>query len=361
MESLQTKIEPVEPRARFGGLWRHRDFMRLWTGQTISVFGSTITREALPLTAILTLGATPAQMGLLGAAGTVPLLLIGLFAGVWVDRMRRRPLMIAADLGRAVLLLSVPITYLLGDLSMIQLYVVAVLAGILTVFFDVAYQAYLPALVERGHLVEGNSKLGVSDSVAEMAGPPLGGLLVQLISGPITILIDAASYLFSVLALAGIRAPEPPPQPAVEREQIGRDLGTGLRAIWCDRLLRPIAVSSAIRHFFGWFFGAIYGLYALRTLGMSPAALGLTVACGGIGSFLAALAVAPATRRLGFGTATIGAHILAALGTSLIWLAGGFPLVAVPLMIASQIVGDLGQTVGRINQISLRQAVTPDG
>src|SRR6266511_5736748 len=159
--------------AHFGGLWRHNDFMRLWAGQTVSQLGSTITREALPYTAILALGASPLQMGLLGAAGAAPLLLLGLFAGVWVDRMPRRPLMIAADVGRALLLLSIPLAYLLGALRIEQLYLVAALAGVLTVFFDVAYQSFLPTLVEREQLAEGNAKLAVSDSIAEIAGPPL--------------------------------------------------------------------------------------------------------------------------------------------------------------------------------------------
>src|SRR5215213_1091787 len=275
MESLPTDIEPtplladIGPQTRFGGLWRHRDFMRLWAGQTISQFGSTITREALPYTAILVLNASPLQMGLLGAAGAAPLLLLGLFAGVWVDRVRRRPLMIAADIGRALLLLSIPIAYLLGWMRIEQLYVVAALAGTLTVFFDVAYQSALPGLVRREHLLEGNSKLGLSESVAEIGGTPLGGILVQLVSGPITLLLDALSFVFSAWMLRRIRADEPPPRPAEHHEHIMRDLSTGLRAIWADPLLRAMAGSSAIRSFFGWFFGAIYGLYAIRVLGMS--------------------------------------------------------------------------------------------
>src|SRR5215217_1333572 len=191
--------------ARFGGLWRHSNFMRLWAGQTVSQLGSTITREALPYTAILALGASPLQMGLLGAAGAAPLLLLGLFAGVWIDRLRRRPLMIAADLGRALLLLSIPVAYLLGVLHIEQLYLIAALAGILTMFFNVAYHSLLPALVEREQLVEGNSKLGLSESLAEIAGPPLGGALVQLISGPITLLLDAFSFVVSALSLLRIR------------------------------------------------------------------------------------------------------------------------------------------------------------
>jgi MFS family permease len=166
---LDAPLPPARP-ARFGSLWRHRDFMRLWVGQTISQFGSTVTREALPYTAILALHASPVQMGLLNAASTAPLLVLGLFAGVWVDRLRRRPLMIAADLGRALLLCSIPFAFLMGWLHIAQLYFVAILAGILTVFFNVAYHTALPTLLAHEDLVEGNSKLGISDALAEIAG-----------------------------------------------------------------------------------------------------------------------------------------------------------------------------------------------
>lgn len=354
-------IPPARTRRRPqpSGLWRHRDFMRLWLGQSVSQFGSTITREALPYTAILTLNASPAQMGLLGAAHTLPLLLLGLFAGVWVDRLRRRPLMIAADLGRALLLLSIPLAYLLGWLRIEQLYIVAVLAGTLTVLFDAAYRALLPALVTRAQLVEGNSKLGLSDSLAEIGGPPLGGALVQLASGPLTLLFDALSFLFSALMLRRIQAAEPTPIPATQ-PHVGRELAAGLHVIWASPPLRVIAISSAIRSFFGWFFGAIYGLYALRTLGLSPATLGLVVACGGGGALVGALLAGRLTRRLGVGPAIITSLLIGAAGSSLTWLAGLAPALAVPLLVASQLIADACMASAMINELSLRQAATPD-
>jgi Na+/melibiose symporter-like transporter len=366
MESLPGDIEPATVRVgpaaepRLGGLWRHRDFRRLWAGQSVSQLGSTITREALPYTAILALGATPLQMGLLGAAGAAPLLLLGLFAGVWVDRLRRRPLMIAADIGRALLLLSIPIAFLLGWLRIEQLYLVAALAGVLTVIFNVAYQASLPGLVRREHLLEGNSKLGLSESVAEIAGPPLGGLLVQLVSGPITLLLDASSFVFSALMLRRIRAEEPPPTPPEQHEHVWRDLATGLRAIWADPLLRAMAGTSTIQNFFGWFFGAIYGLYAIRVVGMSTATLGLTVAFGGIGALFGALLVRPATRRFGLGPTIVGGLLISSGVAFLIWLAGGWLAAAVPLMMMSQLIGDGASTVAAIDETSLRQTITPD-
>ncbi|MDQ2997500.1 MAG: MFS transporter [Chloroflexota bacterium] len=366
MRSRPENIEPTHllpdtgTQSRFGGLWQHRDFMRLWAGQTVSQFGSTVTREALPYTAILVLGASPLQMGLLGAAGAAPLLLLGLFAGVWVDRVRRRPLMIAADIGRALLLLSVPVAYLLGWMRIEQLYVVAAMTGVLTMFFDVAYQSSLPGLVQREHLLEGNSKLGLSDSVAEIGGPPLGGALVQLISGPITLLIDALSFVFSAWMLRRIRAEEPPPTPPAQHEHVWRDLSTGLRAIWADPLLRAMAGTSAIHNFFGWFFGAIYGLYAIHVIGLSTATLGITVAFGGIGALLGALLVRPATRRFGLGPIIVAGLLISSCSSLLIWLAGGWLAAAVPLMIAAQLIGDGAATAAQIDETSLRQTITPD-
>ncbi len=197
-------------RARLTGLWRHPDFLKLWAGDTISLFGLHATVLALPLTAVA-LGATAFQMGLLAAAQTAPALLLGLFAGVWVDRLRRRPILIAANLARAALLGSIPLAALLGVLHLAQLYAVAFLAGVGAIFFVVAYQAYLPAIVPREHLVDGNSKLRMSEATAQIAGPSIGGALVQLLSAPLALAAGAFASLGSAITLALIRAPEPAP------------------------------------------------------------------------------------------------------------------------------------------------------
>ncbi|MDQ6693959.1 MAG: MFS transporter [Chloroflexota bacterium] len=194
------------PPAR--SLWRHGDFVKLWVGHTVSRFGSRISDDALVATAVLVLAATPQQLGWLVAVGSAPVLLIGLFAGVLVDRTRRRPVMIATDFCRALLLASIPVAYAFGVLTITQLFVVAGLSGVLTVFFDVADQSYLPGLVERENIPEGNSKLGLSGAVAEVAGPALGGTMIQLLSAPVTILIDAASFLVSAVSVMLIRKPE---------------------------------------------------------------------------------------------------------------------------------------------------------
>src|SRR6266581_5807108 len=223
------------------GLWRQPDFVRLWTGHTISRFGSEISQLAIPLTAALVLNASAFQMGLLGTFEFAPFLLLSLFAGVWVDRLRRQPILIVADIGRAVLLGSIPLAAVLGVLRIEQLYVVGVCTGVLTVFFDVADQSYLPALVSREHLVEGNSKLEVSRSVAQIAGPGVAGALVQLITAPMAVLVDALSFVASVISLLFIRVREPAP---VRNDgptgSIWSELREGLAVVLENPLLRSI-------------------------------------------------------------------------------------------------------------------------
>src|SRR6195256_1696789 len=206
----------------FGGrLWRDGEFLKLWAGQGISELGSQVSLLALPTVAILVLGASPFQVGLLAACETLAFPVLGLVAGVYVDRLRRRPIMIACDLGRMLALTSVPIAFAFNVLAMPQLYVVALITGVGTVFFDVAYQSYLPALIPRADLVEGNTKLQVTGSVAQMAGPALAGFLIQLVGPARAVAVDAASFLVSVGSLWWIRRPEPSPQPAGESGRRG--------------------------------------------------------------------------------------------------------------------------------------------
>src|SRR5690349_3562034 len=226
------------------GLWNNPDFVKLWLGQTVSQFGSGITGIALPLTAVLLLAATPAQMGILGALDGIAVLVIGLLAGVWVDRVRRRPLMIATDLGRAFILSTIPLAALLGVLHIWQLYIVAAFAGILTVIFTVASPAYLPSLIPQDSLIEGNSKLGISDALAEIGGPAVAGPLVQLLTAPFAILFDAFSFLFSACCLALIRKPEPHPATSELKTSIWSDLIEGLRLVFKNPLLRSLALSA---------------------------------------------------------------------------------------------------------------------
>jgi MFS family permease len=347
-------------RDRFSGLWRHADFMRLWAGQTVSVFGSLTTRLALPFTAVIYLDARPFEVALVTSADVLAGICFALFAGVWVDRLRRRPIMIAADLGRFAIIGSVPLAAGFGVLRIEQLYAVAFLAGILTTFFEVAYQSYLPTLIETEQLVEGNSKLAASASVAEFGSFSLAGWLVQLVTGPGAMLVDATSFLASAVSLRAIRAPEPPPA-AADRRGVREEIMEGMRALWRDRLLRAIAGSRMAYASASGMFGAVFVLFVTRDLGFAPGVQGLIYGVGGLTSFVGAAMADWCRRRFGVGGAMMGGLILGGLGVLLIAGAPNIVAVAVVLLVAQQIISDPGWTVYEINQISLRQAVAPEG
>ncbi len=349
----------VAAKSRRSSLWRHADFLKLWTGQTISELGSRITREGLPLTAVLVLGAQPAQMGFMTAVGAGSTLIFGLLAGVWADRIRRRPTMIAADLARAALLASIPIAAFAHRLSMAQLYAVTGLAGFCTVFFDVAYQSYLPSLVERENLLEGNSKLAQSSSIAEIAGPSLTGVLVQLITAPIAILFDALSFLVSALSVWLIRKPEPPSDPP-PAPHLAHDTIAGLRFVFHHPILRPLACFSATMFFSFGFIGPLYVLYAIRELHIPPAALGIAIALGGAGSLIGATLAPRIARALGLGKTFLGSVFVMLAAYSLIPLAHGPLPMALSFLIVQQLIGDQAITIFNINERTLRQSVAPD-
>lgn len=342
------------------GLWRNGDFLRLWTAQTISTFGSLITRTALPFTAALVLDARPAQMALLVASDMVPALLVGLVVGVWVDRLRRRPLMIAADIARALVLGSVPLAFLLGRLHIEQLYLVALVASILTILFDVSYESYLPGLVGRDKLVEANSKVSATASVAEISAFGIGGWLVQIFTGPIAVLIDAVTFIVSAALLTSIRIPERAVASQAAARSAAAEIAEGLRTVGRDSLLRPLVGSlTALELGFGLVSPIIY-LYTLRELGFHPGVLGMIFAVGGISSLGGALLASPLARRIGVGPSLIGCLALAGAGILFLPLARGASLVAAGFLVAQQLVGDGAATAYEINQVSLRQRITPD-
>ena len=274
-------------------LWRHPDFMKLWSGQAVSVFGSLITRIAIGFTAILYLHASTIAVALLASADILPGFLFGLVAGVWVDRLRRRPLMIAADLGRAALLGSIPLAALFGQLHIAQLFAVTLLAGTLSVCFDVAYLSYLPSLVGPEQLVDGNSKLAASQSVAEVGSFGIAGWLVQLFSGPAAIFIDALTFLWSAASLAIIRTPEPPPPPAADRTSMRTEAVEGLHAVLREPTLRALLFSTTIFSLSGGAVGAVILLFVTRTLGFNTGVLGMIFAVGGVTSLAGAALAGP--------------------------------------------------------------------
>jgi MFS family permease len=309
--------------------------------------------------AILVLNATPAQIAILRAADLVPGFLVGLLAGVWVDRLRRRPVMIAADIGRALLLGSIALVALTGHARIEQLYVVAALASLLTVFFDVAEQSYIPAVVGHDRLLDANSRLAATQSIAEVGGFGIAGWLVQLFTAPVAIAINAVTFVVSAVFVTTIRAPEPPPAPRTEPRSVWREMVEGLSALRADPALRTIALSvAALECAFG-IVGTIYSLYVLRELGFRPGLLGLVYAVGGVSSLLASMLAGRVTRRFGIGPTMIAGLALGSIGILFMPLARGAGIVALLLLLAQQVVGDSGETIYAINETSLRQAIAP--
>lgn len=347
----------AEPR---GSLWRHADFMKLWTAETISQVGSQVTLLALPLVAITVLDASAFEVGLLSTVEFAPFVLVGLPAGVWVDRLRRRPVLVAGDLGRAAVLLSIPVAYQLGVLTIGQLYVVGFVTGVLTVFFDVAYQSYLPALVESDQLIDGNAKLEISRSGAQIAGPGLAGGLIDLLTAPLAVLADALSFALSAVFIGLIRRREPPPErgPAQRRRgAMRREMAEGLRYVLGHRLLRPVAACTATANLFSAVVYAVVILYMVRELGLRPAAIGLVFAAGNVGFLAGAVASGRLASRIGVGRAIVLGEGVGGLGLLAVPLAP--PSSAVPLLVTGLAVSTFGATVYNVNQVSLRQAITP--
>ena len=341
-------------------LWRQRAFLTYWSASAISDLGSQITALALPLIGALTLNATPWQMGVLTASTTLPILLVGLFAGVWVDRMRRRPVLIAADIGRALLLLTVPIASVGGFLTIELLCVVALLVGALNVFFDLAHLAFLPVLVERENLVEGNAKLEVTAAGAQVAGPSLGGALVGLLGAPFAVLLDALSFVLSGWLIQRVRAIEPPPAPVTTRPSMWADIREGFRLVLAQPMLRAMMAASATMNFFGRMFLAVYVLFMARDLGLSPFAIGLILATGGVGSLAGALVSGPLTKRLGPGPMLVLSQLAFGLTGLLVPLAFLLPKLAIVMLVASEFGQWMAVIVYYVNAVSIRQAITPD-
>jgi predicted MFS family arabinose efflux permease len=351
------RTESASVPEKRSGLLRNGDFLKLWAGQTVSEFGSWM--GALSLFAILAMHASPAQMGLLSACQSLPMMAVALFAGVWADRLRRRPILIFSDLGRAALLLSIPLAYRLGVLSMGQIYGVAACVGTLSVFFNVAYPSYLPSLLEPEELMEGNSRLGVSESIAEVAGAPFGYAVVQKIGPGPGVLVDALSFFVSALALMGIRKPEPRPSPQTERGGIAAEIREGAEAILKQPILRSLTAASLIHSLFGGFYVALYSLYGIRTLGLSPAVLGAVIGLGGAGSLVGAAVAPRITGRLGLGPALCGATLVFGALQAFTPLASGAPARAALFLSIPQLFGDGAITLYMIAQTSIRQSLLP--
>jgi MFS family permease len=349
-------------------LWRDPEFMKLWVGDTISQFGTQITMLAVPLTAAVVLGASPAEMGVLAALETLPFLLLSLPAGAWVDRTRRRPVLIAGDLVRAVALLGIPLAAMAGGLSMPLLYVVAFIAGVATVFFDIAYMAYLPALVRRDQLVEGNSKLELSRSAAQFAGPGIAGFLIGWLTAPVAVVFDAASFLASALSIGIIRRPEPAPSVATpgvsdrsgakgSAGQFLGDIREGLAVVLRNPILRLIAATTMTTNLFGAAAFATFMLFLTIDLRLDAVQIGIAFGLSSVGSIAGAMLANRVSGRLGVGRTLAVSTVLSDI--ALLGIALSMPETAFFVLVAGMAVSGLGVTMYNIVQVSLRQSITP--
>ena len=343
---------------RRGELWRHHDFLRLWGAQTISQFGTQITLLALPLAAILTLDASAFEVSLLGALEYAPFLLLTLPAGVWADRLRRKPLLIAADIVRGLVLLTVPVAWALDVLTLWQLYAVGFVTGTFTVVFDVAYVPYVATLVPRKELGDANAKMEISRSAAQTAGPGLAGALVELVTAPFALAFDAVSYLVSGLLVGRIRAAEEL-VPVSERPSGRRELAEGFRFVFANTLLRPITACTALSNLFGtavW--GPLLLVYAVRELDVSAGTIGAALTLGNFGVLAGAFAVGAINRRLGIGRTITVSSLLFGPPVLLVPLAPQDS--AVPWIVAAFAVAGFGGVVYNVSIRTLLQSVTPN-
>ncbi|HLZ48856.1 MAG TPA: MFS transporter [Candidatus Limnocylindria bacterium] len=339
------------------GLTRDPEFLKLWVGETISDFGDQITLLAIPLTAVIVLKASAFQMGLLAAAATAPTALFSLPVGVWVDRLPRRPVLIAADLGRAAALATVPLAFVIGVLGLGQLYVVAFITGTLSVFFIVAYQAYLPGLVGRERLVDANGKLNASGSLAQLTGPGVAGVLVQVFTAPMPVVVDALSFLASVTGLSLIRRAEPAlaPRPRNMRAEIRE----GMAGLLGQPILRTLVACTSVIVLVLSAQTAIFLLYLSRDLGFPPSVIGLLLAFASVGALVGALLASTVAGRIGIGPSFIVGALLA-IGTFITrGVAGGSSEGILVALGASQLLGYFGASLFNVNGPSLRQALTP--
>jgi MFS family permease len=351
-----TVDQNAESPTRRGGLWHHLDFRRLWIGETVSQFGTMVSQLALPLVAILVVHASTFEVGLLTAFESLAFLVVGLPAGAWVDRMRFRSVLFVNDLVRAAAMGSIPFAAWLGFLSIGQLYVIALLVGVSTVFFDVAYQSYLPELIDRKSLVEGNAKLQASESVAQIAGPSIGGVLIQALTAPYAVLVDALSFVWSAAWVAAIKVRPPKPERQPDRN-LGREIAEGLRFVIGNRMLRAIAMCTGSANLFSSMAFAVFYVLLARELHLSAGIIGLITATSAIGGLLGSLVASRIAARVGQGP-TIWLSVLVAGPMSFVvpfvqrdWTLG--------LLAASQVVWWGTVVVYNITQVSFRQGLCP--
>jgi MFS family permease len=346
-------------RRAFRGLWLSRDFRRLWTSLTITAFGAQITNLALPLTAALLLNATPMQMGILVALETLPFALFSLHAGVLLDRIRKLPVVIVADLGRGVALLAIPVTAWFGTLSIDILFAVGFLCGVQNVVGGAAYQVLLAQMAGRKRLVEANAKTALGETSAALLGPGLAGGLIHALTAPFAIVLDALTFFVSALMLRRVVARNDVPR-ASDGRGVWREIGEGVKLVWENRTLWGLAWLAGTWQFLHHMQIAVLILFATRELGLSAGAIGIAYACGGLGCVLASASAQRLSKRFGVGPVIVHGLILTAFGWQAFGLIGGPVWVATLALGAAMLVFDFGAVLYGINYLALRQAITPD-
>jgi MFS family permease len=366
-DALDVPAPSGQPKAAAPGhgrsLWRHAEFMKLWTAATISLMGSQVSQLAIPFIAAVVLRASPLEVAMLGAVEMTPFILLTLPAGAWLDRVRRRPVLIAGDFGRGLALLTIPIAYAAGFLTIWQLYAVGFVAGSLTVLFDVADQSYLPALLSSDELVEGNSKLSISQASAQVIGPAFAGGLIGIIAAPFAIVADAVSFFASGGLISLIRNREPKPErrrtESGAQTSLRQEIGEGLRYVAGNRYLRMIAGSTATSNFGSSILFSIFPIYVYVELGLQVGLVGVALGLGSLGLLVGATTAGRLTKRFGLGPMIVAAMFIGGPSFILVGLMPPDALVAGVLLFASQFLGGLSSIVYNVGQVSFRQAITP--
>jgi MFS family permease len=341
-----------------GSLWRDRNFLTMWSGQALSQFGAQITELAIPVLAVLLLNATEWEVGVLTAANVAAFLVVGLPAGAWIDRMRKRHVMIWADLVRAMALGALPLLALLGVLQMWHVYVVALVMGVATVFFDVSNQSLIPSLVRRGQIAEANGKLQSTEQLAGLAGPAFGGWLIGIIAAPFAILITVTTYVASFVALFFTKDHEKL-RPAHEHEPLVKEIGEGLAWVFRNPLLRRIVGTTGMANFFGMAATTLLPIFALRELGISAAAFGLVFSLAAVGGLLGAIATPHIVKRIGEARAIPVSALLFGFAPLLVPLVAFFPAFALPMLVVAYAIGSFTVLLYNITQVTFRQRITP--
>ncbi len=352
-------VAEVEEAAARGGVLRNKDFAKLWAGESVSLIGTQVTQFTMPLVAIITLNATVFEVGVLNALRFVPVIILSLFAGVWLDRRRRRPVLIGCALGNAVLISLVPITSVTGVLSIGLLYVVVTLAGALSMTFDIGALSYVPSLVDREQLAQGNSMIQASTAFAGVAGPGLAGILIGLVTAPITLSVDAVSYLFSAAGLISIRKQEPAPEVPAERTTVWRSMAEGLRTVYGNSLLRAMLTQGTMMNLAFGIYITVFVVYAVRTLGLTPLKLGIVMAAVAVGSLTGAMLAGRVKQALGLGRTMTITVILVSAAPFLLLIPHDASAVAIAVLTFAHFSYGCNVTINNVHAITIRQVVTP--